>query len=222
MKKLISILVLMMSFSVLVYAQCPTHVTEFEFDYSKPTCTNTIVGTLVACDPDAGQIITWSINDPSGFWSINNGNVRVGDALGLNASPNMQFTITVTATDNGNPSASSSSVITLNGLLSAPENQSFTIDENVPVGTVIGNVDVNGQDVNTLTFTIVSATNNGDGIFSVDGGIIKTIGLVDFEGTYNSYVLSIEIEDSNNVGVIVTTDITITVNDINEAPSISQ
>ena len=102
--------------------------------------------------------------------------------------------------------------------------QTFTIDENKPAKTVVGTLVATDPDKgNILVYTLTP----GD-TFTVDAatGTISTVGSLDFEKA-NSYALKATVTDNvpdntkDKKVTIVTADITITVNNINEAPTLT-
>src|SRR6202012_4352984 len=92
------------------------------FTINSKSLTNTVVGTVVASDADAGQALTYSLaKDPtagkvdySGAFAIdpNTGIVTIKDATKLPKSPATSGTVQVTVTDNGSPVLSSSAIVT--------------------------------------------------------------------------------------------------------------
>lgn len=76
-----------------------------------------LVGTVVATDPNAGQVKTFSIvsGNTNGAFSINaaNGNILVTNGSELNFEVNPTFSLLIKVADNGNPSLSSQATITI-------------------------------------------------------------------------------------------------------------
>ncbi|MDY6990790.1 MAG: carboxypeptidase regulatory-like domain-containing protein [Thermodesulfobacteriota bacterium] len=87
---------------------------------------------------------------------------------------------------------------------------STTVDENQPVGTVVGTFstdDANGGDTHTYSF--VSGTGDDDNAsFVIDGNVLKTAAVFDYE-TKASYAIRVRSED--NMGLIYDEEFTITV-----------
>jgi hypothetical protein len=135
----------------------------------------TVVGTIIASDPDPGQRVTFVFESGNSF-NIFNLNEMTGEI-----TVNLQgaiyprnFYMTVRVTDNGIPSASSTAIVcitvlsyTLHNINNIP-NQSFVIKMDDPEGTVIGNLEI--KDVNakeSLIFVINDEQSESKG-FSVD------------------------------------------------------
>ncbi|WP_052430539.1 cadherin domain-containing protein [Hymenobacter sp. DG25B] len=111
-------------------------MTANTFNVAEGTANGVTVGTLSATDPDANQLLTYSITGGN----TNNAFIIVGDALEVNNSAALDyattpsFSLTVQATDSGNPALSASATITVNvtDVNGAPviADQSFSLDEN--------------------------------------------------------------------------------------------
>ena len=100
------------------------------------------------------------------------------------------------------------------------ESYSVEIAENAKVGSVIATIVAQGVDASaSLTYSITSG--DDDGLFAIDdNGRITLAGALDFE-TVTSHTIIIEAR--NGAGVVDTTDVTITVTDINDnAPIFTQ
>ena len=92
-------------------------------------------------------------------------------------------------------------------------NQMFSIDENIPTGSLVGNV--LASDNIGVTMYSITAGNGSPAVFSIDSttGVLTTAEAIDFETTA-SYTLTIELEDAaGNTG-----SGTVTVN-INNIPN---
>jgi hypothetical protein len=187
----------------------------------------TVVGTVSAHDVDPGQIVTFAIRsgNTDGAFAIDEatGVVTVANSLALDFEANPVFTLEVIATDNGSPRLSSSAHVTIfveNG--NEPPvitDQSFTIDENSPIGTVAAVVLATDPDAGqTLTYSIVSG--NDAGAFSIDArtGWITVVdrGPLDFEQT-ETFSLTVRVEDSGSPIMSCSGVVTIDLNDINES-----
>jgi hypothetical protein len=135
----------------------------------------TVVGTIIASDPDPGQRVTFAFESGNSF-NIFNLNEATGEI-----TVNLQgaiyprnFYMTARVTDNGVPSASSTAIIcisvlsyTLHNVNNIP-NQSFVAKMDNPEGTVIGNIEL--KDVSTaesVIFVIEDEQSENRG-FSVD------------------------------------------------------
>jgi len=86
---------------------------QFTTDGSNPA--GTLVGTVLASDPDAGQTLAYAITsgNASGAFAIDasTGRITVANASALSGAAS--FALTVQATDNGSPSLSGSAIVTV-------------------------------------------------------------------------------------------------------------
>ncbi|WP_353847136.1 S8 family serine peptidase, partial [Microcystis sp. M42BS1] len=93
-----------------------------------------------------------------------------------------------------------------------------TVNENVPVNTVIGTFSTTDPDTgNTFTYSLIAGTGDTDNsAFSIVGNQLQINNSPDFE-TKNSY--SIRVKTTDQGGLSFEKTLTITVNDVNETPS---
>jgi gliding motility-associated-like protein len=103
----------------------------------------------------------------------------------------------------------------------APTNISLStnnVNENVPANTTIGTLSSTDEDAsNTFTYTLVSGTGSTDNAaFNISGDNLRITASPDFE-TKNSY--SIRVRTTDQGGLFFEKEFTITVNDLNEAPT---
>lgn len=183
---------------------------------------STVIYTITATDPDAGQTLTYSIGGTDAAYF--NVNATTG-AITFKASPDFEtkssYSITVTATDNGSPllSASKAVTISINNLNETPTNISLdnaSVAENQPSGTTVGNLSTTDPDTgNTFTYSIVG----GDAAsFSISGNQLKTAASFDYE-TKNSY--SVTIRSTDQGGLTFDKIFTVSITNVNEAPTIT-
>ncbi|MHB0969746.1 MAG: cadherin domain-containing protein [Thermoanaerobaculia bacterium] len=186
----------------------------------------TFVGPVAASDPDAGQTLTYAITagNTAGAFAIDAaGVITVANTAVLDFETSPTFVLTVTATDNGAPALFGSATITVN-LIDQNEppvanNATLAVDENSAVGTAVGTVTATDPESAALNFAI-SAGNTG-GAFAINPttGAITVANPValDFE-TNPTFTLTINVDDGFWT---VQPTITINLNDLNEAPTIT-
>jgi len=126
----------------------------------------TVVGTVSASDPNAGQTLTYSIvaGNSNSTFSINSssGTITVAKAL-----PLQNFNLTVKVTDNGSPVMSSQATVTINVSTSSGNqspviaNQSFTAAQSLSIGSFVGKVVASDPDPGqSITYAIIAGNTN--------------------------------------------------------------
>jgi hypothetical protein len=132
----------------------------------------TVIGTVIAGDPNQGQTLSYSITagNASSCFAINasNGALTVNNSAALAVQI---YNLTVRVTDNGIPSLSSQATISVNvtSANQAPEmeSQTFTIEQYAPAGALVGMITATDPDPGqTLTYSITAGNSNG--IFAVN------------------------------------------------------
>lgn len=192
----------------------------------------TVVGTASAVDGDASDTHTFSItNDPSGFFTIDSatGVVTVASGADIDYETATSHDIIIRATDPGGLSKEQVFTINVNDIneTNTPptvNDNTYSIQENAPLNTPIGNLNATDPDDPTtpegqLSYTIES----GDplGKFFIDtNGEIRVNGGLNFEVDPTTYNLIVTVTDNNGGanGLSDTAAITINVTDVNETP----
>ncbi|KAF5029344.1 Cadherin domain protein [anaerobic digester metagenome] len=187
---------------------------------------HTIVGNIVASDPDAGQTLTYTIisgntnnafalNPNTGALSVNN-----SDAIDFETNPFFNLMVRVTDNGEGNLWAEAQIAITVIDVNEAPVmlNQSFTIEENPQNHTLVGKIEAYDPDANsTIRFQITDG--DIDHAFWLDtysGELFVNNNVpIDYE-TNPFIVLTVEARDEHFA--ITTANITIVITNVNEAP----
>jgi lysyl endopeptidase len=194
------------------------------FAVDENSAAGTLVGTIAASDPDAGDTLSFSVTGGSGAGvfavDANTGEISVLDAEALDFETTPSFTLEVEVEDADGLSDSATITISLNDVNEAPSiaDQDFALDENSAVGTVVGTLAASDPDAgDTLAFSVTGGS--GAGVFAVDAntGEISVLdaAALDFETT-PSFTLEVEVEDADGLSDSAT--ITISLNDVNEAP----
>lgn len=225
--KLLITLISLVLLSTLGYSQtvCPLPVTQFTFTISKPVTANQKVGGASVCDPDAGQTATWSIVETQTLWKIDaGGNILVNDATAVNSSVLTTYAFTIKVIDNGVPQLFAVAGVTLTDANSPPviDNQTFSVNENMPNGTIVGTVVATDPNAGqSKTFSIVSG--NTGSTFSINattGAIVVTnTSTLNFEAT-PMFVLTVKVQDNGTGALSDNALITINLLNVNEAPII--
>jgi hypothetical protein len=185
----------------------------------------TVVGTVAASDPDAGQTLSYSITggDGASLFSINHttGVIQVLNTGTLNYEATSTYHLTVQVTDNGDPNLSNSATITinLNDVNETPvlNDATFAINENSANTTLVGQV--TGTDVDagqTLSYAITGG--NTSGAFAIDstGHItVANVAALDYETT-TSFTLTITVTDNGTPSLSDTATITVNLNNVDD------
>ncbi|HEX2645382.1 MAG TPA: cadherin repeat domain-containing protein, partial [Thermoanaerobaculia bacterium] len=189
-------------------ANNPPTVQNATFSIPENSANGTVVGTVVATDPDAGQILAYSITGGNAGLAFaidaTTGVITVVNSAALNFETTPTFTLTVTATDNGTPAASGTGTITINltDVNEAPvaNDQTFSVSEGVANGTVVGTVPATDPEV-PATQTLTFAITGGDpgGVFAINsatGQITVANGAAIDKETTPAYTLTVTVTDN--------------------------
>ena len=163
---------------------------------------------------------------------VKSGQVILASDTRLNHAAQSSYEVVITASDGHGGSASVEVTITVTMAANqdpefpASETGARSVDENaasgISVGAAVGATDTNRD---TLTYTLVGADS---GSFTIDehSGQIRTSAALDHE-TQSSYSLTVNVSDGKDENaedddsVDDTVAVTITVNDVNEPPTVS-
>jgi hypothetical protein len=205
----------------------PPVIQNQTFSVEENSISGTLVGTILADDPDIGQTLSYTIlsgNTGGTFAVASTGQVTVANDTLLDFETNPVFNLSVQVADNGIPVMSDQAVITIN-LLDVNEapvmnDQVFSVEPLSPNGTSVGTIAAtdpdNGQ---SLTFSILSG--NTEGTFAVDSssGLITVADNALLDSITNpEFVLSVQAEDNGNPVLSDQASITIQLFSINHPP----
>ena len=206
----------------------PPTIAPQSFMLAENSANMTSVGTVVASDSDAGQTLSYAIMPPSSVFAIDamSGEITVTDSAALDFETTPMFSLTVVVTDNGGTPLSSMATITINltdqNDPPVVNDQMFSIDEDAanlaPVGVVVAG-DVDAGD--SLTFAITAGNVDANLDINTTTGqifVVNPPGL-DFEMT-PGYSLTVQVTDTLGPASDTAT-IMVTVNDVNESPTIT-
>ncbi|HUQ68233.1 MAG TPA: cadherin domain-containing protein, partial [Planctomycetaceae bacterium] len=203
-------------------------VDDQTFTLPENSAAGTVVGTVAAADPDAGQTITYSITagNAGGAFALNaaTGELTVANPAALDFETNPTLQLTVKVTDNVIPGGSDTVVITVNltnvNDPPAVNPATFTVIEFTPNGSLVGTVAATDQDAGqTVTYALLSGnTGNAFALDAATGKItIADTTQIDFQ-TVPTYSLQVQVTDSGNPAASSTAVITINVSDVNRPP----
>jgi VCBS repeat-containing protein len=183
----------------------------------------TVVGSVTAIDPDAGQTLAFAITagNESGAFAINPGTGEITVAGALDYEMQAQHVLGVTVTDNHVPALADTATITINitGVNEAPVAQDapFAVVENSPAGTAVGTVTAGDPDAGQpLAFTISAGNESGAFAINPGTGEITVAGALDYE-TQTQHVLTVAVTDDHVPALSDTATITIDLTDVNES-----
>jgi len=185
----------------------------------------TVVGTVAATDPDAGDTRTYSITagNNDGIFAINSatGEITVTDNSNLNYESATSYGLTVKVEDSGGLTDTAAVTVNVTDVNEDPtvSSASFSIDEHSADGSAVGTLTASDPDAgDSLTYSIIAG--NDQGLFSIDsstGKITVNNGTdLDFE-VDPTYTLTIRVADSGSPALSETATVTINLNDIFEA-----
>ena len=185
--------------------------------FAEDSLTGINIGTASATDPE-GQTVTFSLSGTgSENFSVDSaGNISLVNALDYETATS--YTLALNASDGVN-TTSSELIITVDDVNEAPSLTNAlaasSFAENVSTGTTIASASASDPESQTITYSL---SGTGSGNFAVDsaGNITLAAGL-DYE-TATSYSLTLSASDGVNT---TNNSLTITIDDVNEAPSLS-
>jgi hypothetical protein len=195
------------------------NISNQAFSINDGSANNTVVGTVVASDPDAGDTLNYSITggNTGNAFSINasTGLLSVSNSAALTSST---FSLTVKVTDTGGLTATATVTVHVNPPGSSANNppvianQTFVVDDGSANGTVVGSVVASDPDVgDTLTYSIIGG--NTGNAFSINAGTgvlsVSNSAAVKY-ATNPSFSLNVRVTD--NGGLYATATVTVNVN----------
>ncbi|WP_231602887.1 beta strand repeat-containing protein [Neorhodopirellula pilleata] len=202
--------------------EAPSAISLSSTTLDNNAASGTAVGTLTTTDADAGDSFTYTLVDGQG--STDNGSFTInGSALETNTTIDFasqsSYSVRVRSADAAGLSTEQTFTITPSN--PAPTDLSLSstsIAEDAAVGTTVGTLtstDANAGD--TFTYSLVSGTGSTDNAsFTISGDQLQTATTLDFE-TKPSYSVRVRTTDAG--GLTFEETFTITVTNINEAPS---
>ncbi|MCG6154801.1 cadherin domain-containing protein [Rubinisphaera margarita] len=200
--------------------ETPT-INDASFTVDEEAPVGTVVGTMTATDPDAGDMLTFSITggNTGGAFTINatTGQITVATPSAVDFESTPIFSLTVRVTDAGGLFDEATATIFVTDVNDTPivNDQTFSVEESAPNNTVVGTVVAFDPDNDGLTFAITSGnTNNAFAIDASTGTItVNNQNALNFEiqPTFN---LTVQVTDDGNPNKSDTAVITINVLDL--------
>ncbi|HCN79432.1 MAG TPA: hypothetical protein DIT13_19895, partial [Verrucomicrobiales bacterium] len=200
--------------------------TEPVLSLPENSAAGTLAGTLAGTDPDAGNTLTYSLvsgtgDTDNGSFTIS-GNQVLSDVV-FNYETKSSYNIRVRVTDNGGLFSESALTVTVTNVNEAVLSLALTgssVNENVPANTTVGTFSSTDTDAgDTHTYTLVSGTGSTDnGSFNISGSTLRANAGLNYEA---GATRSIRVRSTDAGGLFAEDIFTITINNVNEAPTIS-
>ncbi len=204
--------------------EAPTSIALSNSSIAETASIGTAIGTLSTVDPDSGDTHTYSFVTGTGStdnasFSIVGASLRT--ATTLNFETKSSYTVRVRSTDAAGLFVESALTITVTNVNAAPTAialSTSSVAENAASGTAVGNLSTTDPDAgDTFVYTLVSGTGSTDNAsFTIVGGQLRTASAINFE-TKSSYTVRVRSTDA--AGLFVESALTITVTNVNEAPT---
>lgn len=185
---------------------------------------NALIGSLTTLDPDAGNSFSYSFTIGEGdadnaSFTLQENQLRAKSSFDFETKSS--YTVRIQSTDQGGLSFAKAFTITVTNSNDAPTNillSTAEIAENAIPNVHIGTLSTTDPDaLNTFTYTLVNGTGDTDNnSFAIEGNSLRAPNPFDYE-TKSSY--SIRIRSTDQGGLFTEKQFTITVADVNEAPT---
>lgn len=194
--------------------------------FNENIAAGTAVTTMTSAEQDAGQNVTYTIQsgNTGGMFTLD----PTTGALVFAGSPDHElqssYTLVIRATDDG-PGAlytEQTVIIGINDLNETPTLNPagpFSVNENVPAGTVVTTMTSSDPDNGQSLFYSIQSGNTGN-IFTINAatGALSFVRPPDYEDV-NSYTLVIRVTDNGSGTLFDEQSVTIAINDLNDPPS---
>jgi hypothetical protein len=207
--------------------EAPTAINGTPTSVAENSPNGTSLGTVTGVDPDTASpfnTLGYSLSDDAGGrFAIDSstGEITVANGSLLNFEANASHTITVVVTDGGGLTFSKPYTITVTNVNEAPTGIQLlgtTLPENAGTNFLVGTFTTSDQDTvngDMFTYTLVSGGPD-NGFFDILGNQLVARGSLNFE-SQNVFQINVRTLDSG--GLSFTQAFTITVTNVNEAPT---
>lgn len=207
-------------------SQTPTDIALSATSVASGAASGTTVGTFSTTDPDAGDTFTYTLvtgtgsTDNSSF-TISGNQLRT--AAVFNAATKSSYAVRVRTTDASGKFFEESFTITVTATTNqAPTDLALsatTLTESQTTGAIVGTLSsTDPNSGNTFTYSLVTGTGSTDnGSFSINNNQLVLNTALNFE-TKSTY--AIRLRTTDNGGATFEKTFTITVTNVNEAPTL--
>ncbi|WP_262030241.1 cadherin domain-containing protein [Microvirga sp. Mcv34] len=202
--------------------EAPTSLTLSNTSIDENRTGGASIGVLTGTDPDAGTTLSYTIlNDPDSKFAIVGNELRLRTGATLDYETQTSHQVTVRVTDQGGLYKDQTFTIAVNNIepegtgAQAPTDIALSTTSVNEKSTVIGLLSATDTPGDTFTYAVVS---DPDGKFQVVGNElrVRSGAVLDYE-TKTSHDVRIRVTDQSNFSYEKT--FTITVNNVNEAPT---
>ena len=202
----------------------PTDLTLSGSSVAENQAIGTAVGTFSTTDPDSGNTFVYGLvsgngSMDNGSFTINGTTLKTAAIFDYETKPS--YSIRVRTTDQDGLYYEEAFTITVSNVNEAPTDITLSgssVAENQAIGTTVGTFSTTDPDSgNTFIYSLVSGTGSTDnGSFTINGTTLKTAAIFDYESK-PSY--SIRVRTTDQDGLYYEEAFTITVSNVNEAPT---
>ena len=182
--------------------EAPADITVAGGSVQENAAAGTVVATLGATDPDAGDTFTYALtSDASGLFEIVGNEVRVKAGASLDFEAATSHEVKVTVTDAGGLSRSETLTIAVNNQNEAPADITVaggSVQENAAAGTVVATLGATDPDAgDTFTYAL---TSDASGLFEIVGNEVrvKAGASLDFEAA-TSHEVTVTVTDAGGL-----------------------
>ncbi|MEZ4514867.1 MAG: cadherin-like domain-containing protein [Chloroflexota bacterium] len=202
----------------------PTGLTLSPAEVQENVPVGASVGTFTTADPDKGDNHKYSLVAGSGSGD-NASFVIDGATLKINVSPNFestkkQYSVLVRSEDQAGEKIEQKftiKVVDVNEPGTAVMLSASEVEENKPDGTEVGTISVTGDPDATSNYTLQLTSGGGSFQITTESKLVTKVAL-DHETT-PTIAIKIQATDSTDPEIKLEQEFTITINDINEAPT---
>ena len=194
---------------------------SYSYSISEDAASTASVGGVSATDPDAPLIYSFGGSYAGTPFAIDEGTgaITVQDSLDYESASS--YSLNAYATDDEGEFSSVPVTITITDVAGDPVFDSIgsmSVDEDAPVGTVVGSV--TATDPDGVTYALITSGVAGDGLIGINStsGQLTTQAELDYEALSS---IPVTVKATDGTGVHSTTSFTISVNDIDETPAIN-
>ncbi|MEV5032350.1 cadherin domain-containing protein [Sphingobium sp. LMC3-1-1.1] len=199
---------------------------------------NTMVGTITGVDPDAGDVLAYTLIDNAGgrFALSSAGVLSVANGSLLNYEAATSHAITVRVTDSFGQTKDQALTVAVNNINEAnslPGSYGMAVNENMAVGTLVGTVTASDPDSSAIAFGqqryyfwngSATSSTSSDGRYAINAttGQITTNAALNYEAGNTNVAYTVIARDNAGAAGYNQTSSTVTIGvvDLNEANSL--